>query len=117
MAQSSGVYYYIKDMLGSIVDVTDADGSEVEHYVYSAFGVMLGIQNALSLDVTANPPLATSYGFSGRKRDAESGLMYYRARFYDPTIGNLERDPKPRTPISCSVCSKWLYLYAKQSDK
>jgi RHS repeat-associated protein len=34
------------------------------------------------------------YGFTGREHDAESGLIYYRARHYDPAIGQfLQRDP------------------------
>ena len=36
---------------------------------------------------------APSYGYSGREPDT-SGLIYYRARYYDPTIGRFtQRDP------------------------
>ncbi len=34
------------------------------------------------------------YGFTGREYDAESGLYYYRARYYDPQVGRfISRDP------------------------
>jgi len=35
-----------------------------------------------------------SYTFTGREYDPESGLYYYRARYYDPNIGRfLQEDP------------------------
>ena len=38
---------------------------------------------------------ATSgYAFTGREWDSESGLYYYRARYYDPSVGRfISRDP------------------------
>jgi RHS repeat-associated protein len=34
------------------------------------------------------------YTYTGREFDSESGLYYYRARFYDPTTGRfLQKDP------------------------
>jgi len=36
----------------------------------------------------------TSYAFTGRRLDAETGLYYYRARYYKPEIGRfLQTDP------------------------
>ena len=43
---------------------------------------------------TATGPLLQRYGFTGREHDAESGLIYFRARAYDPAVGTfLQRDP------------------------
>jgi RHS repeat-associated protein len=37
---------------------------------------------------------AIRYGFTGREHDAESGLIHFRARAYDPATGQfLQRDP------------------------
>lgn len=42
----------------------------------------------------ATGSLATRYGFTGRERDDFTGLMYYRARFYDPKLGRfISEDP------------------------
>ena len=38
-------------------------------------------------NMTENPPLNTSYTYTGREQDKESGFYYYRARFYDPNAG------------------------------
>ena len=43
---------------------------------------------------TATGNLPQRYGFTGREHDAESGLIYFRARTYDPASGQfLQRDP------------------------
>ncbi len=34
-----------------------------------------------------NPSVSFRYGYTGRERDLESGLSYYRARYYDPQVG------------------------------
>jgi RHS repeat-associated protein len=38
--------------------------------------------------------MPTRYGYTGREYDEYTGLMYYRARFYDPQIGRfISEDP------------------------
>jgi RHS repeat-associated protein len=96
LAQGSGTYQYLKDGQGTITDVTTNSGGKIQHYIYSAFGILLGIQDANAADITSSPILNTSYGFTGRERDSESGYMYYRARYYDPNTGRfLQKDPEP----------------------
>lgn len=96
LAQAAGSYMYLKDGLGSVVDIATPTGTKIQHFIYSAFGVLLGIQDANAADITTAPKLNTSYSFTGRERDSESGLYYYRARYYDPNIGRfLQRDPHP----------------------
>jgi RHS repeat-associated protein len=77
-------YYYHADGLGSITHITDATGSIVQSYVYSAFGEIVAQAGGL-----ANP-----YTYTSREYDPESGLYYYRARYYDTKIGRfLQTDP------------------------
>jgi len=63
--------------LGSAVDLTDLTGNIVQSYVYDSFG------NIVSQVGT----LLNSYTYTGRELDSESGLYYYRARYYDSWIG------------------------------
>ena len=36
----------------------------------------------------------TRYGYTGRERDPDTGMLYYRARFYDPQVGRfIGEDP------------------------
>jgi RHS repeat-associated protein len=111
LAQNSGTYLYLKDQLGSVVDIADTNGNKIQHYIYSAFGQLLGIQNAAASDVTSNPPLSTSFTFTGREHDSESGFYFYRARYYDPNTGRfLQKDPSPgKLSNASSVVNSYIY--------
>jgi RHS repeat-associated protein len=84
VANSSAVYYYHYDALGSVVALSNASGSCVETYEYSVFGEV-----AASDQTNPNP-----FMFTGREFDKETGLYFYRARYYAPEIGRfLQTDP------------------------
>jgi len=70
-----------QNRLGSVVTTTDSSGAVIEKYTYSSYGV--------SDDATGFP-----FRFTGQKLDPETGLYYYKARYYDPEIGRfLQTDP------------------------
>ena len=91
---SNAVYYYHFDALGSVVALSNNSGSIaiVEKYSYDVYGkpTIRSPQNAvLSTSAYGNP-----YMFTGRAYDSETGLYYYRARYYKPSIGRfLQTDP------------------------
>ncbi|MDZ4660041.1 MAG: RHS repeat-associated core domain-containing protein [Pseudomonadota bacterium] len=115
LASSAGSYFYLKDHLGSIRDVADAAGNVIQRYVYSAYGTILEIKDGTGNNITSSPLVATGYAFTGREFDKETGLYYYRARYYDSNIGRfLQQDPHPGRMISpTTVVNK--YGYAKNS--
>lgn len=81
----STVYYYQQDQLGSTRILSDTTGTIVASYNYDAYGNITSQTGSVT-----NPFL-----FSGQYRDAESGLYYLRARYYDPATAQfLSRDPK-----------------------
>lgn len=94
LANQTGSYFYLKDALGSVVEVTDANGNLVQHYAYSSFGKVLKIVDSSGSDVTGDPNIKTSYGFTNREDDDESGMMYYRARYYMPEVGRFIQEDK-----------------------
>jgi RHS repeat-associated protein len=74
--------YFLTDHLGSTVGLADTNGNITESATYDSFG------NKLSSN------LSTRYQYTGRESDETTGLMYYRARFYDPQIGRfISEDP------------------------
>ncbi|HXI85855.1 MAG TPA: RHS repeat-associated core domain-containing protein, partial [Parvularculaceae bacterium] len=67
---------------GSVVAVTDSSGAVVERHTYSPYGV--------PGDSAGGFP----FRFTGQKLDPETGLYYYKARYYDPETGRfLQTDP------------------------
>jgi RHS repeat-associated protein len=79
-----GTYYYHCDGLGSVVGLTNSSGNTVEVYEYDVYG-RLGATDA------SHP---NRFMFTGREYDKETGLYYYRARYYNPQIGRfLQTDP------------------------
>jgi RHS repeat-associated protein len=84
MEISASKYFYYYDALGSVHNLTDSAGSKVATYHYDIFG-------AFQLIGSLHNNL---YTFTGRKYDPESGLYYYRARYYSPGLGRfLQVDP------------------------
>ena len=65
--------------------LSDSYGNSCQSYEYSAYGQVA----ASDPNFTANP-----YMYTGRRFDYETGLYYYRARYYNPYIGRfLQTDP------------------------
>ncbi len=96
IAYASGSYQYLMDALGTVVAVVDNSGNLVQRYVYSVFGKILSIKDASSNEITTTALLKTAYSFTNREWDEDSGLYYYRARYYDPHSGRfLTEDPHP----------------------
>ena len=81
LAQESGngtVLWGLTDQLGTVKDWVNNSGSVVNHVRYDAFGGVVSQSNAA---------LGSRYGFTGRELDSETGLYYYRSRYYNPGIG------------------------------
>ena len=84
MERGGAVYYYLTDHLGSVRQVVDAAGNTVNRYEYDSYG-----RRTVAQEQIANP-----FSYTGREYDAESGLYFYRARYYDAQIGRfISEDP------------------------
>lgn len=80
--QGSSTEYYHADALGSILRLTDAVGATATAYAYEAFG------KTTVTGTSANP-----FQYTGRENDG-TGLYYYRARYYSPTLQRfISQDP------------------------
>ena len=84
MVRGGSAYYYHKDALGSITAMTDVNGQVAQTYEYDSFG---NIANQ-----TGN--IENPFTYTGREYDAETGLYFYRARYYDARAGRfINEDP------------------------
>ncbi len=79
---SATAVYYHQDGINSVVATSDQAGNVVAAQLFDAWGNRV--------QSTGNIP---QYGYTGREPDA-TGMIYYRARYYDPTLGRfISRDP------------------------
>lgn len=78
------VSWLLTDRQGSVRALTNTVGAVTATINYSPYG------QTISTTGTVNTPL----GYDGQYTDPESGLIYLRARYYDPTTGQfVTRDP------------------------
>jgi RHS repeat-associated protein len=84
MLRSSTTSYYDADGSGSTTSLSNGAGSLTQTYTYDSFGMQTASSGSLT-----NP-----FRYTGREFDGETGLYYYRARYYDQTTGRfLGEDP------------------------
>jgi RHS repeat-associated protein len=82
--RSGATNYYESDGLGSVTSLTGTSGTIGNTYAYDSFGNL-----SSSTGFTTNP-----FRYTSREFDSETGLYYYRARYYDPSVGRfLSEDP------------------------
>jgi RHS repeat-associated protein len=84
LAQEDGTgtsTFFHADGLGSVVRTTSIAGAVLTTRRYEVFG-------------TPELGAANGYSYTGREWDSETGLYYYRARYYDAEIGRfISEDP------------------------
>jgi RHS repeat-associated protein len=78
-------WWLLTDNLRSVRDLVDNSGTIVNHITYDSYGNVIA---------QTHPTVTTRFLFAGREIDAETGLYFDRARYYDPKLGRfLSEDP------------------------
>ena len=87
--------YYIYNGQGDVSVLADNAGNTVASYVFDAYG------NRTEENTVYNP-----FGYRGEYTDSESGLVYLRARMYDPETGRFINEDPARDGLNWYVyCS------------
>ncbi len=84
MYRGGAGYAYHADGLGSIVGLTDANGNVAASYTYDSFGNLTA-----STGTVTNP-----YRYTAREFDTETGMYYYRARYYLQGVGRFASEDR-----------------------
>lgn len=92
--------WLLGDHLGSTSMTTDASGVVVSELRYSTFGETR----------YQNGTLTTDYLYTGQRQEAEIGLYYFVARWYDPAIGRfIQADSVVPNPLSANGLDRYAY--------
>ncbi len=90
--------WYGSDALGSVRQTLSSSGAALSKLNYDPWGMPQG---------GATPP---TFGFAGELQDVTSGLVYLRARWYQPQHGRfLSRDPFRGIPMLPQTLAPYLY--------
>ncbi|MBN2257394.1 MAG: RHS repeat-associated core domain-containing protein [Anaerolineaceae bacterium] len=120
MSDNGVIRYFVTDHLGSTTKLINTDGSEYSDMLYaerSPQGSCAAHQfnrpersegmnqrcHPWGLDRLTPPGIGTSFKYTGQ-RQAEAGLYFYNARWYDPEVGRfIQADtiiPEPGVPLA-----------------
>jgi RHS repeat-associated protein len=88
---TTGVFFYTRDHLGSVREITDSTAVVRARYAYDPFGRRIRSQGDMDAD----------FGFAGMFFAAEVGFSLTWFRIYDPEVGRwLSRDPLKGAELS-----------------
>jgi len=90
--------WYLTDKLGSVRDIVDTSGNELDHIVYDSFGNIVTETNAANGD---------RFKYAGMEYDSLVGQYYDRARSYNSTTGRFSS----QDPLQYSAGYTNLYQY------
>jgi RHS repeat-associated protein len=82
--RSGATSYYEQDALGTVTSLSNGAGALANTYTYDSFGKLSASTGSIT-----NP-----FQYTGREFDQETGLLFNRARYFDPSAGRfLSEDP------------------------
>jgi RHS repeat-associated protein len=83
--ETTQVSWTLSDYLGTVRDLVSSAGVVQNHIKYDSFG---------NVTAQSSPTVRSRFGFTGREFDSETGLYYYRSRYYDSVVGRfISEDP------------------------
>lgn len=104
MDRGGQTFYYHQNAVYSVYAISNSAGAVVEAYDYDAYGaqtiVLPGQDGIIHYDerdmrlTGAKSAYGNPFFFTGQRYDPETGLMYYKQRYYSPALGRfMTRDP------------------------
>jgi len=112
-------YYFLKNLQGDIVAITNDAGNVVARYRYDAWGKVLKVTDANGSDIDNTYDIAhvNPYRYRGYYYDTDTGLYYLQSRYYDPAVGRFINADESTTMLlfQDEVSGFNLFLYCKNS--
>lgn len=101
----AGINYFHPNHLGSVKLITDNTGAVIADYKYAPYGELLR-------EYSSNTS-ASKYKYTGQEEDEDTGLYYYKARFYDSSVGRFVSADSVISNISNTQSyNRYMFVYA-----
>jgi RHS repeat-associated protein len=95
--------YFLGDALGSVRQLTDQTGAITYAASYDPYGVVTQVSGEGQ----------SAYGYTAESQDVASGMVYLRARYYNPVDGRfVSRDTWEGDEFQPVTYNKWTYANA-----
>ena len=108
----TSIQFAHSDRQYNVRGLTNNNGDIVELYAYSPYGEQT-VLNATGTELNKTA-YGNYYGYTGRYLDAETGLWYFRARYFDTAMGRfISRDPLgyiDGQSLYCGYFAQWQML-------
>ena len=75
-------YYFLKNLQGDVIAITNNKGKVVSSYTYDAWGVCTIVSDNTGIIARVNP-----FRYRGYYFDQEIGVYYLQSRYYDANVG------------------------------
>ena len=109
-------YYFVKNLQGDVIAITDKDAQTVARYSYDAWGTCTSA--ITNTELTCGDDIATINPFRYRCYyfDDEIGLYYLQSRYYDADIGRfINADDVTYVKSSDKVILHCLFVYCENN--
>src|ERR1700733_1574298 len=98
---NNNVYYYYADQMGNTSVITTSNGTPCYQATFTPYGQEMATQNACP----------QNYKFTGYERDAETGLDYAFARYYNSRLGRfMSADPMAGSLTDPQSFNRYAYV-------
>ena len=108
------LHYMLKDHLGSLDVITDAEGVVVQELSHDSWGQRRNASNWQPLsetELTGFDSSRTRRGFTGHEHLDETGIIHMNGRIYDPKLGRfLQADPFVQSPAMTQSHNRYSYV-------
>ena len=107
-------YYFLKNLQGDVIAITDSNGEVVARYRYDAWGKVLSVTDQDGAPITSPNNIANinPFRYRGYYYDRETGLYYLQSRYYDPETGRfVNADEASLLFVSDIILSENYYAY------
>ncbi|WP_139357210.1 RHS repeat domain-containing protein, partial [Leptospira alexanderi] len=105
----TGMYFYHPDHLGSIQMITDGAGNPasgpepgVSYVSYEPYG-------SINRNDSYGPDIFR-YKFTGQIEDKDTGLYYYKSRYYEPILGRFLQADSQVMPTNVNGMNRYMYV-------
>ena len=112
---NGSAFYFLKNLQGDVIALTDGYGNPLARYTYDAWGKLLSVTDKNGNAITSAEHIAhiNPYRYRGYYYDREIGMYYLQSRYYSPIVGRFVNSDESLIFIANHCENKNLFSYCE----